>query len=522
MPLVLKDRVRETTTTTGTGSITLAGAVAGFQSFSAIGDGNTTYYAIVDKTNNTWETGVGLVSTSGGTTLARVQITDSSNSGAVVDFASGTKDVFVTASASLLDLNYWVGVTYGEANADIYDICVATNGDLFSLGQSNTGAGGLHIARYSKSGVILWQRTLIDATLTNPVSIARNTQNDVYVSGTHAPTGNMHSIIAKYNASGTLQWQRYLSKTNEEAALMDIAVSAAGDVYGCGFESAAGTGRNAFLIKFNSSGTLQWQKLLTASSTDMAYSVDTSSSGDIYVAGLTTAPTDNFFIAKYNASGVLQWTKTLFSGAGYSEGDYTTVRVGLSGNVYAVFSGGANSDICHVVKFNSSGDLLWQRRAFSPNLPVPSETALDAEENIYVGGYQEDPDDTVNFYYEAFIFKYDKNGNFLYSRRFNSSIDGEEAYAIAVDNSGGVISGGVSYSTTIGFVRGYISRFPSDGSLLGPAGPFNYNEANFTDSAGTLSINPASFTDGTAGVTVTTPTFTDAAGAVTNRLIRLE
>jgi len=95
MALVVKDRVRETTTTTGTGTVTLAGAVDGFQSFSAIGDGNTTYYAIVS--GNNWETGLGTY-TASGTTLSRDTILESSNSGSAITLA-GTSDVFVTFPA---------------------------------------------------------------------------------------------------------------------------------------------------------------------------------------------------------------------------------------------------------------------------------------------------------------------------------------------------------------------------------------------------------------------------------------
>lgn len=98
MALVLKDRVKETSTTAGTGTLTLAGAVAGYQSFSVVGDGNTTYYAIVDGTANTWEIGIGTY-TSSGTTLSRDTILESSSGGSAVSFASNSKDVFVTYPA---------------------------------------------------------------------------------------------------------------------------------------------------------------------------------------------------------------------------------------------------------------------------------------------------------------------------------------------------------------------------------------------------------------------------------------
>jgi hypothetical protein len=98
MALVVKDRVRETTTTTGTGTITLGGAATGFQSFSVIGDSNTTFYTIQLANTNEWEVGVGTYTLSG-TTLSRDTILESSNGGSAVNFSAGTKDVFVTYPA---------------------------------------------------------------------------------------------------------------------------------------------------------------------------------------------------------------------------------------------------------------------------------------------------------------------------------------------------------------------------------------------------------------------------------------
>jgi len=98
MALVVNDRVKETSTTTGTGTFTLAGAVTGFETFSsAIGNANTTYYAIVNTANAEFEVGLGTV---GAATLARTTIISSSNSDSAVDFAAGTKNVFVTLPAS--------------------------------------------------------------------------------------------------------------------------------------------------------------------------------------------------------------------------------------------------------------------------------------------------------------------------------------------------------------------------------------------------------------------------------------
>lgn len=100
MPLVVADRVKETSVTAGTGTLTLAGASPGFQSFAVIGNGNTTYYTIFDSVANTWEVGIGTY-TASGTTLSRdTVLSNSSGTTTQINFAANSKDVFVTYPAS--------------------------------------------------------------------------------------------------------------------------------------------------------------------------------------------------------------------------------------------------------------------------------------------------------------------------------------------------------------------------------------------------------------------------------------
>ncbi len=95
MALVIDDRVRETTTVTGTNDASLLGAVTGFQSFAVIGNNNTTYYTIADQAGGNWEVGIGTYISSGAV-LQRTTILSSSNSNNKVSFPAGIKDVFVT------------------------------------------------------------------------------------------------------------------------------------------------------------------------------------------------------------------------------------------------------------------------------------------------------------------------------------------------------------------------------------------------------------------------------------------
>lgn len=111
MALVINDRVKETTTTTGTGTLDLSGAVQDFETFvSGIGTGNTTYYAISQSGTNDWEVGIGTVTDAATDTLSRDTILSSSNSDAAVNFGAGTKNVFCTQPASK--------AVYLDANGD--------------------------------------------------------------------------------------------------------------------------------------------------------------------------------------------------------------------------------------------------------------------------------------------------------------------------------------------------------------------------------------------------------------------
>jgi hypothetical protein len=134
MALVLKDRVKETTTVTGTGTATLLGAVTGYQSFSTIGNGNTTYYVIAGQGTGEWEVGLGTWAT--GNTLTRTTVIASSNSGSLVSFSAGTKDVWCDYPAAR-SVNYdgtGVYVLIGSGAA----LAGATN-PILAMSGSSTG-----------------------------------------------------------------------------------------------------------------------------------------------------------------------------------------------------------------------------------------------------------------------------------------------------------------------------------------------------------------------------------------------
>lgn len=153
MAFVVKDRVKETTTTAGTGTITLAGAATGFQSFSAIGDGNNTYYCIAEQNGSGWEVGIGTY-TSSGTTLSRDTVLASSAGGTTkVSFPAGTKDVFVTYPASY--------ASFAAAGAVTENYTTFTGTFTLTSGKNGFSVGPITISSGSSFTVPSGQRWLV-------------------------------------------------------------------------------------------------------------------------------------------------------------------------------------------------------------------------------------------------------------------------------------------------------------------------------------------------------------------------
>ena len=153
MAFVIKDRVKETTTTTGTGTVTLAGAVSGFEAFSAIGNTNTTYYAIVHQSANEWEIGIGTY-TASGTTLSRDTVLSSSNSDSAVTFTSGTKDVFCTYPAEK--------AVYTSASPSFVDTTLTGN----FVGTSATFSDHVSVSSFTVTGNTTIGGSLVGASAT--------------------------------------------------------------------------------------------------------------------------------------------------------------------------------------------------------------------------------------------------------------------------------------------------------------------------------------------------------------------
>ena len=278
-------------------------------------------------------------------------------------------------------------------------------------GNTHIGSFDLFLIKYDSNGSKLWSVQHGTSAKDVIFAIATDASDDVYVAGYTA--GNLDSntsdggddlILIKYDSSGTRQWtQQYGSSGSDYAR--GVSLDSSGNIYVVG-DTSGGLGSNSnsgsedlFLIKFNSSGNLQWTKQLGTFSNDVAFDVATDSSGNSYVTGYTGASLDSnthsgeldLFLVKYDSSGNKSWTKQL----GTSTSDYARgVSVDKDGNVSftgyttAALDGQTHygSDDLFLVKYNSSGTKLWTRQLGTSTLDRAVDVIHDASRNAYIAG----------------------------------------------------------------------------------------------------------------------------------------
>jgi uncharacterized delta-60 repeat protein len=288
----------------------------------------------------------------------------------------------------------WVA-TLGGSNSDIGNsVAIGSDGSVYICGNTySAGAGGsdAFITKFNSSGTLQWQKTLGGSNSDIGNSVAIGSDGSVYICGNtySAGAGGSDAFITKFNSSGTLQWQKTLGGSDSDSG-NSVAIGSDGSVYICGNTYSAGAGgSDAFITKFNSSGTLQWQKTLGGSDSDSGNSVAIGSDGSVYICGNTYsagAGGSDAFITKFNSSGTLQWQKTL----GGSNSDIgNSVAIGSDGSVYIcgnTYSAGAGGSDAFITKFNSSGTLQWQKTLGGSDSDSGNSVAIGSDGSVYVCG----------------------------------------------------------------------------------------------------------------------------------------
>jgi len=286
-----------------------------------------------------------------------------------------------------------------------------------------------------------------------------------------------------------------------------------------------------FLVKYDVNGNVLWAKNTGGTSDDMATSIATDASGNIFITGYFNSPTITFgsttltntsdtktgmtsdiFLVKYDASGNVLWAK---SAGGYLEDRVNSITADASGNILItgffknniiVFDSdtlkNTGSGDFFLAKYNTNGKILWAKSAGGSGFDCAQSVSTDISGNIFVAGYFSSPNivfgsttltntDNANTT-DIFVVKYNDAGKVLWAKSAEGGYSNDVAQSIAIDPSGNVFVTGYFNSPTIIFGSStltkaglFIAKYDVNGNVLWAKGI----EGTATDKANSITID---------------------------------
>lgn len=402
----------------------------------------------------------------------------------------------------------------------IFGMSVAGNSSLTSMFtlSYNGGSSAALPACFSSSGGYIFQRQLTTTPSSTSVfmgyrGVAVDSSGNSYSTfGLRNSAGTIDTgYLVKYNSSGTIQWQRQLTATSNTVQAIAVGIESGGaNVYvGVSFYVS---GNQAFgIAKYSSAGVLQWQRQLTGGSTNAIEDLHVDSSNNVYICGQTNRGTASFdgFLAKYNSSGTIQWQRQFTYGA--SQGNITSVTTDSSLNVYCV----TGNPTTMTWKLTSAGATTFQITNTGNYMAYRGLTCDST--NVYGATYT----GTNTNVYSAFSTS---GSSFAWFNGITTS---------ATHVSGGSSLGETGYlyhierAVTGSDVYGAVYRIPINGANVSSsvisASPISVTYNTVTNT-GTLtstafSNNAGAHTDGAGTMTSATGTLTDAGAANGNNTV---
>ena len=392
-------------------------------------------------------------------------------------------------------------------------IACDANGNLYAGGLDNIGFNTfIQISKINPFGTLLWQKNITTSPtyniFTNAPAISCDINGNIYCFGTiKDPSTSIEFLyISKYDTNGVFLWGRTLQVFSVNVTLNDlkIAIDSAFNVIVVGSVYDGVNGSNIQIVKYNSSGVLQWQKQLLSPSgfaQDYGRGVTTDASNNVYITGSIDSLSTPL-VAKYNSSGVLQWQK-------YQSTVLTSTvmtDIGSDGtDVYILGGSTVMTGPVYIFKYSNSGTLLWQRQ-----LQV-NQTVQDSGQITVTG--------SGDVYYccgeglgaspaPAIVAKYNSSGVLQWQRSIGVTDPSERTSGTgaAIDSKGALL---VQLFGSSGVGAGAImARLPSNGTKTGTYALSSYNVAY---TATTFTESATSFTSSTLSATDTTTTWVDAA-----------
>lgn len=411
----------------------------------------------------------------------------------------------ITSSSSFADFAYWSSELTPVGTSKYTKVGVDSVGNIIAVGGYNWVNASFNqyaiIVKYTTQGQIIWQNK-IDVVSSNDEisSVLIDSSNNIYVVGTSVKTSGDNDIfIIKLDSNGGILWQRMAVKSG----LGNIAYEATLDSTGA-ICVPIQTQTYSHVIKYDTSGTFAWQRVSTvATGYFTVYSIAADSSNNIYLTGCTD-PTNGtlakLFVIKYDSTGALQWSRQLKTSASSIDIGYE-IAVSSAGNCY--ITGVMNAAYSIIAKYDTNGAIQWQRTFGSGQNVHSYALCIDSSENVYITGRTTPSTPTTSV---LFIAKYNSSGVIQWQNRLDNASTADIGLGIATKGTNLYIAAQLKAGTTATITASTPAVIVLDtaGTILSPIQAVT----TFTDAAGTIAESAFAFTEGAGTLVLTTPTLT--------------
>jgi len=313
-------------------------------------------------------------------------------------------------------------------------------------------------------------------------SVAVDTAGNAFISGwtygsLGAPSaGDADAFLSRYDSAGNVLWSRQLGTWGDDRS-HSVAVDSGGNAFISGYTYGALSGPNAgladaFLSKYDSTGSLLWTRQLGTSSGDYSSSVAVDGAGNAFITGITRGPlngpnagSNDAFLSKYNSAGSLLWTRQL----GTSGSDFSRcVAVDVSGNAFmsgytegSLGGPNAGQEDAFLCKYDPAGNLLWSRQLGTSKSDWGYSVAVDSGGNAFISGTTKGSLGGPNAGgTDVFLSKYDSAGSLLWTQQLGTS-SYDHSTSVAVDAAGNVLISGFTEGSLGAPNAGYSDAFLS-------------------------------------------------------------
>jgi hypothetical protein len=328
-----------------------------------------------------------------------------------------------------------------------------TSGNLHGTNQGDSNG---FISKYSSSGSLMWGRQFGTPAFETVKDVASDSSNNAYAVGYTGERAVANPYVRKYTSSGEVAWARQFGTSSADfaysVAVYGSSVYVVGPTAGSLAESKGGT--DAFILKYNASGSVVWTRQFGTSADDYARDVAVDGSGNVYMVGdtdgiLAGSSYGGMFIRKYNSSGSALWTK---QGSDYYS--YYTTSVAASGsNVYLVGSKAYDGPSVRVIKYSSAGSISWTK-AYT-DFTVYRASA-DSSGNLFLSGHTTKYEGSEVYYNRSYVTKISSEGSRIWSRKFGRAFYDNLARAVLARTSSEVYIAG--HTSTSGDPNAFLTR----------------------------------------------------------------